>query len=34
MYRRNQSPYLIDWDAVFGDIIADDLGIQVRVYFL
>jgi len=34
MYRRNQSLYLIDWDTVFGDIIADDLGNQVRVYFL
>ena len=34
MYRRNQSLYLIDWDTVFGDIIADNLGNQVRVYFL
>ena len=31
MHRRNQSLKLIDSDAVFGDITADDLGNQVRI---
>jgi hypothetical protein len=31
---KDQSPYLIDWDAVFGDITAENLGNQVGANFL